>query len=79
MSDEKGRDSKLLGVPATDPRWASVDDIGDLPDFLLEEIRHFFEVYKQIEPGKETVVGGWQGAEVAAAEVDRARERAAPH
>jgi inorganic pyrophosphatase len=79
MSDEKGRDTKVLGVPATDPRWESFDDIGDLPDFLLEEIRHFFDVYKQIEPGKETVVEGWQGAEIAAAEVERARERAVSH
>jgi inorganic pyrophosphatase len=79
MSDEKGRDTKVLGVPATDPRWESIHDIDDLPDFLLEEIRHFFDVYKQIEPGKETVVGGWQGAKVAAAEVERARERAESH
>ena len=75
MSDEKGRDTKVLSVPATDPRWGSVHDIGDLPPFLLEEIRHFFEVYKQIEPGKETFVQGWEGAAAAAEEVERARHR----
>jgi inorganic pyrophosphatase len=76
MADEKGRDTKVLAVPATDPRWTSVHDIGDLPGFLLEEIRHFFDVYKQIEPGKNTVVHGWENAEEAAAEVERARRRA---
>jgi inorganic pyrophosphatase len=76
MSDEKGRDTKLLAVPATDPRWTAVHDIGDLPGFLLEEIRHFFDVYKQIEPGKNTVVHGWEDAEAAEAEVERARSEA---
>jgi inorganic pyrophosphatase len=76
MADEKGRDTKVLAVPATDPRWASVYDIGDLPGFLLEEIRHFFDVYKQIEPGKNTVVQGWEDAAAAQAEVERARQRA---
>jgi inorganic pyrophosphatase len=76
MTDEKGRDTKVLSVPATDPRWESVHDIDDLPPFMLEEIRHFFDVYKQIEPGKETTVHGWEGADSATAEVERARTRA---
>ncbi len=76
MTDEKGRDTKLLSVPATDPRWESVHDIGDLPPFMLEEIRHFFDVYKEIEPGKETTVHGWEDAEWARAEVERARQGA---
>jgi inorganic pyrophosphatase len=77
MSDEKGQDTKVLSVPATDPRWQSVHEIDDLPPFLLEEIRHFFEVYKQIEPGKETFVQGWEGAAEAEEEVERARRRVA--
>jgi inorganic pyrophosphatase len=66
MQDEKGPDAKVLCVPATDPRWTYVADIADLPAFLLEEIGHFFDVYKQLEPGKETTTRGWEG--VAAAE-----------
>jgi inorganic pyrophosphatase len=54
-----------------------VHEIDDLPPFLLEEIRHFFEVYKQIEPGKETFVQGWEGAAAAEEEVERARRRVA--
>jgi inorganic pyrophosphatase len=76
MTDEKGRDTKVLSVPATDPRWESVHDIADLPPFLLDEIRHFFDVYKEIEPGKETTVQGWEDAESARAEVEQARQRA---
>lgn len=66
MQDEKGPDAKVLCVPATDPRWTYVTDIVDLPAFLLEEIGHFFDVYKQLEPGKDTTTRGWEG--VAAAE-----------
>src|ERR1700682_81266 len=52
MTDEMGRDVKVLCVPATDPRWSHIRDLSDLPAFQLDEIAHFFEVYKAIEPGK---------------------------
>jgi inorganic pyrophosphatase len=42
---------------------------------LLEEIEHFFEVYKKLEPDKDTLTRGWEGADAAAREVDAARER----
>ncbi|GAC1307722.1 MAG: inorganic diphosphatase [Acidimicrobiales bacterium] len=75
MSDEKGRDVKVLCVPATDPRWAHIQDLTDIPPFQLEEIAHFFEVYKAIEPDKGAIVEGWRDAVAADAEVDAARER----
>jgi inorganic pyrophosphatase len=75
MSDEKGSDEKVLCVPASDPRWDHVTDIGDLPDFELREIAHFFDIYKDLEPGKLTESGGWSGREHAEAVVERARER----
>ncbi|MGH7750686.1 MAG: inorganic diphosphatase, partial [Candidatus Dormibacteria bacterium] len=46
MEDEKGGDAKILAVPATDPRWASIHDVDDLAPFARDEIRHFFEFYK---------------------------------
>ena len=61
MQDEKGADAKVLCVPATDPRWSHVQDMGDLPPHLLEEIGHFFDVYKALEPGKGTETRGWEG------------------
>jgi inorganic pyrophosphatase len=60
MSDEKGQDDKVLCVPSTDPRWNHVRDTGDVSAFLLDEIEHFFEVYKTLEPGKATEILGWR-------------------
>jgi len=51
----------MLTVPSTDPRWAKIADIADLPPYLLDEIAHFFEVYKALEPGNGTEVSHWQG------------------
>ena len=78
MADEKGPDAKLLCVPAGDPRWAEMHDLDDVRarrPMLLEEIGHFFDVYKMLEPGKETEVRDWEGAKVAAQEVEDARRR----
>lgn len=77
MTDEDGPDEKLLVVPATDPRWDRVQDLADLDDYLLSEISHFFAVYKALEPGKGSTVGGWRDRAVAEAELGRARARAA--
>ena len=77
MEDEAGRDAKVLCVPATDPRFATISDRSDLPPHLLEEISHFFEVYKALEPGKMTITGGWHNAAIAEAVVSEARQRAA--
>jgi inorganic pyrophosphatase len=59
MTDEAGRDLKVLCVPAGDPRWEHLQDIGDVDEYLLNELRHFFVVYKDLEPGKESHIGGW--------------------
>jgi inorganic pyrophosphatase len=76
MADEAGNDAKVLCVPATDPRWQDVRELGDVPAHVLAEIRHFFEVYKQLEPGKASVVGDWQDRPTAEQEITAARERA---
>ena len=52
MRDEMGDDDKVLCVPATDPRMKRLRDIHQVPEFDLLEIQHFFEVYKELEPGK---------------------------
>ncbi len=77
MEDEAGRDAKVLCVPATDPRWATILDRGDLPPHLMEEIGHFFEVYKALEPDKLASTMGWHGAAIAEAVVHESRQRAA--
>ncbi len=73
MTDEAGRDLKVLCVPAGDPRWEHLQDVSDVDDFLLAEIRHFFVVYKDLEPGKESIIGGWGSKSEAIAAIDAAR------
>jgi inorganic pyrophosphatase len=65
MSDDKGQDEKLLGVPVNDPRWNEVNSLKDVPQHVLKEIAHFFEVYKDLEK-KKTVIEGWKDADFAA-------------
>ncbi|MBQ0826459.1 inorganic diphosphatase [Streptomyces tagetis] len=76
MRDENGPDEKVLCVPAGDPRHAAVQDIGDLPDFDRLEITHFFDVYKDLEPGKSVEGSHWEGREEAYAEIEASRVRA---
>ncbi|MER5437109.1 inorganic diphosphatase [Streptomyces sp. NPDC002790] len=76
MSDEKGPDEKVLCVPAHDPRHGATRDIEDIPEFDRLEITHFFEVYKDLEPGKSVDGSHWEGREKAYEEIDRARQRA---
>ena len=59
MSDDKGQDEKLLGVPVDDPRWNEVQSLEDIPEHTLREIEHFFKVYKDLE-NKETTIDGWK-------------------
>jgi inorganic pyrophosphatase len=60
LHDEHGPDAKILAVPARDPRYADVMDLSDIPEHLRGEIGHFFDIYKELEPGKSTDVRGWQ-------------------
>ena len=59
MRDEMGSDDKVLCVAATDPRMAHLADIEDVSEFELLEIQHFFEVYKELEPGKKVEAANW--------------------
>ena len=77
MRDEKGGDDKVLCVAATDPRMAHLADIGDVSEFDLLEIQHFFEVYKELEPGKVVEASRWVGREQAEAEIGESRARLA--
>ena len=62
MTDDGGGDAKVICVQAKDPRWAHIQDIGDIPEFTKKEIEHFFTHYKDLEPGKWVKIEGWQGA-----------------
>jgi inorganic pyrophosphatase len=75
MSDEKGSDEKVILVPLKDPQWSEVRDLGDVNANLLNEIEHFFTVYKDLEAG-ETEVRGWGDKAEAVEIIHACRERA---
>ena len=77
MQDEHGPDAKILAVPAHDPRAAAIQDLCDVPIYLTAEIGHFFDIYKELEPGKSTDVRGWQDRAAAEKTVSEAFDRAA--
>ena len=74
MRDEKGPDAKVLAVPAGDPRQ-HLADISELPQHVLLEIGHFFEIYKDLEPGKSSNVQGWEDREHAEREIRLSQQR----
>jgi len=75
MTDEKGGDDKILCVPAGDPRQAHLRDIHHLPEFDRLEIQHFFQIYKELEPGKSVEGASWADRAAAEAEVTASRRR----
>ncbi len=75
MVDEAGGDDKVLCVPAGDHRWDHIQDLGDVPEFELDVIKHFFSQYKALEPGKFVKAADWVGRADAEAEVQRSVER----
>ena len=75
MTDEKGGDDKLLCVPAHDPRMDHLRDIYHVPEFDRMEIQHFFEVYKELEPGKSVEGAMWVGRTAAEEEIEASRKR----
>jgi len=62
MTDEAGSDAKIICVPAKDPRWQHIQDISDVPQGQRDEIAHFFERYKDLEPNKWVKAEGWGDA-----------------
>ncbi len=74
MEDEHGHDAKILGVLERDVRvvWR---DIHEVPEFIKREIQHFFDIYKELEPGKRTATLGWRDREAAEREIRESEER----
>lgn len=77
MTDESGEDAKILAVPyeKITPLYKDVKSIEDLPKLILDQIAHFFEHYKDLEPGKWVKVEGWGGVEEARKEIQESVER----
>jgi inorganic pyrophosphatase len=75
MTDEKGPDAKIICVPSHEPRWADTRDIHDLPEALRAEVAQFFAIYKELEPEKESEIGGYDGRGAALGEIEVSRRR----
>lgn len=77
MEDEAGQDEKLICVPheKVDPYYADLNTHEDLPEVFRDQIKHFFERYKDLEKGKWVKVTGWEGPETATALISAAVAR----
>ena len=78
MEDESGVDAKILAVPLAkiSPLYETVQTFSDLPPLVIDQIQHFFEHYKDLEPGKWVKVRDWHGPEAAHKEIMDAIARA---
>ncbi|MDJ0751113.1 MAG: inorganic diphosphatase [Woeseiaceae bacterium] len=78
MEDQAGQDEKVIAVPSHSltKRYDHVLTHSDLPDITLHQIEHFFEHYKDLEPGKWVKIGDWHGADDARTMISQAIDRA---
>ncbi|MBT0767695.1 inorganic diphosphatase [Kineosporia sp. J2-2] len=75
MRDEKGGDDKILCIPSGDPRLEVFQELEDVNEFYRLEIQHFFETYKDLEPGKSVEDAAWANKAAAEAEIEKSRQR----
>ncbi|MEO1151624.1 MAG: inorganic diphosphatase [Pseudomonadota bacterium] len=78
MEDNSGLDEKVIAVPspALTKRYDRWDDYLDIPEITRQQIEHFFEHYKDLEPGKWVKLGGWQDKATAQEKITEAIARA---
>lgn len=76
-ADEEGEDSKIVAVPIpkVDPSFSDVKDIETVPQYIRDQIKHFFEHYKELEKGKYVKVKSWENRESAKKKISEALER----
>ncbi len=77
MEDESGGDEKIIAVPSArlTRRYENIKDYNDLPEITLHQIQHFFERYKDLEPGKWVKIVRWGGMDEARQLISEAIER----
>ena len=71
MIDNGRNDEKIIAIPFNDPNYNLYQDISELPSHVFEEMKHFFQVYKNLE-NKETAVNEVSGREVAVKIIENA-------
>ena len=75
MTDSGMVDEKIIAICENDPLYNEFTDIKEIPEHLLEEIKHFFTVYKQLEHGKTTKIGAIHGKKMAMKVIEEAKNR----
>ncbi len=75
MKDGDAMDEKILAVPFHDPVYNSYHDVSELPAHVTQEMTHFFNVYKNLEPGKQVEIDGVYGREEAMNVIQRCYDR----
>jgi len=78
MEDNAGMDEKIIAVPSQflTQRYDRVKEYRDLPDITLKQIEHFFQHYKDLEPGKWVKIHGWRDTDEARALIEAGIARA---
>ncbi len=76
MEDEAGKDEKIIAVPKEkiDPFWGKYENIEEIPQIYKDQIKHFFENYKTLEPGKWVKLKDWLGKDKAEELINKAIE-----
>ena len=73
MNDSGLKDEKIIAIPFADPNYNTYKSIHDLPKHVFDEMRHFFQVYKQLE-NKNTTVDVASDVDVAIKIIDKSME-----
>jgi inorganic pyrophosphatase len=78
MEDDGGGDEKIIAVPTPKltQRYAHIVSYTQMPEITIQQIQHFFQHYKDLEPGKWVKVAGWGDADEARRLITEAIERA---
>ena len=78
MEDESGGDEKIIAVPSSKltKRYEKIVNYTDLPQITLDQIQHFFEHYKDLEPGKWVKVVRWGDAAEARSLIEKGTAKA---
>lgn len=71
MTDDGDSDAKILAVPVKDPRYNTIKNISDIDPHTLDEIKHFFQVYKDLQK-KKVEVAEWQDKSAAEKDITTA-------
>jgi len=77
MEDEEGIDTKIIAVPVSklDKTFDNIKEVSDLPEATLNKIKHFFEHYKELEPGKWVKVKSFKDSKTAMEDIQKSIER----